>query len=91
MNFSMCLFLLDLSNDLLVDRSIDRSSDKLLIDCRLRALENNTASSMTTSYRGVSNPGFATLGEEAQQVGLPGLGDVEQKRDSSSLIKYVVS
>ena len=44
---------------------------------RLRALENSAASPTGPGHRGFSNPGFATLGEEAQQVGKPfthGLG-----------------
>ena len=38
---------------------------------RLRALENSAASPTGPGHRGFSNPGFATLGEEAQQVGKP--------------------
>merc|ERR1740128_630358 len=52
----------------LLEEAILRSS--LRNSARLRALENSAASPTGPGHRGFSNPGFATLGEEAQQISL---------------------
>merc|ERR1719193_885737 len=51
----------------MLESAILRSS--LRNSARLRALENST-SSINNNYKGLSNPGFATVGEETQQVSL---------------------